>query len=58
MDLDLHQVLVRVEIVVAQLDVRVDSHPSSPNVDLVLISQRHAMVVSEADILDELRSTI
>ena len=35
---NLHQVLVCIEIVIAQLDVRVDSHSAPPNIDLVPIS--------------------
>ena len=42
---------------VVELYVGVDSHFTAPREDLVCVSQGHAMVVTEADVFDELGAT-
>ena len=53
MDLNLLQVLILSEVVVTQLNVRVDAHSATPDIDLVCVGQSHAVVVAKADILHE-----
>lgn len=51
-DLDFLQVPVGSQVVIAELDVRVDAHASTPDKDLVVISECQAVVIAEADVLD------
>ena len=46
--------LMSFQVMVVELYVGVDSHFATPRKDLVSVSQSHAMVVSKADIFDEL----
>ena len=42
---------------IVELNVGVDSHLTTPSKDLIRVSQSHAMVVTEADVFDELGAT-
>lgn len=53
-DLELHDAGIVGQVVVVQLDVRVDSHAAPPHEQLVLISQSQTVVVAEAEVLDHL----
>jgi len=56
MNLDLMQVSVLRQVLVAELDVRVDTHASTPDKHFVAVRQCHAMIVPEADVFDVLRA--
>ena len=49
--------LMSFQVVVVELYVGVDSHFTTPRKDLVCVSQGHAMIVSKADVFDELGAT-
>ena len=46
-------VLSRRQEVIAELDIRVDSHAATPDIYLVSIGQGHTVVVANANILNE-----
>ena len=54
MDLDLHDSMIRGQVVVIELNIWVNAHTSTPNEKLALICECHTMVVSEADVFDVL----
>ena len=58
MNLKALQMAMLCQEVVAEFNVRVDSHSAPPNIDLVPISECHAMVIAEADVLDKLWSSV
>ena len=49
--------LICIQVVVAELDVRIDAHAPTPDKNFVVIGQSHAMIVPKTDVPDRARST-
>ena len=54
MNLQLVQMRILDEVVIAELNVRIDSHASTPDIHLIVVRQGNCMIVPKGDVLDVL----
>lgn len=53
MNLNVLQMGICSQIVVAEFDIWIDSHTATPNKDLIVVGKRQTMIVAKTEILDK-----